>query len=103
MSTNGNSATAGDSVTNGHSVTNGDPTTNGAKAPNWEPLLQQPAYTPIRKMRVVCVGAGLSGLMVAHKVQHEFKMENEVDLAIYDRNPEIGGTWYENTYPGASS
>lgn len=68
-----------------------------------EPLLAQPAFTPTRKMRVVCIGAGMSGLMVAWKVQHGFKLEDEVDLAIYERNPEIGGTWYENTYPGASS
>ena len=64
--------------------------------------LAQPAFTPTRKIRVVCVGAGFAGLMVAHKVQHELKLENEIDLAIYERNPEIGGTWYENTYPGAS-
>ncbi|ROV88967.1 hypothetical protein VMCG_10149 [Cytospora schulzeri] len=71
--------------------------------PGREPLLSQPAFTPTRKMRVVCIGAGISGLMVAWKVQHGFKLEDELDLAIYDRNPEIGGTWYENTYPGASS
>lgn len=67
-----------------------------------EPLLEQPAFTPTRKMRVVCVGAGFSGLLVAHKVQHELKLENEVDLCIYEKNPDIGGTWFENTYPGAA-
>ena len=65
-------------------------------------LLEQPAFTRTRKMRVVCVGAGFSGLLVAHKVQHELKLEEEVDLAIYERNPDIGGTWFENTYPGAA-
>lgn len=74
--------------------------TNGhAAAPKW---LAQPAYTPTRKMRVVCIGAGFSGLMVAYKVQHELKLEDEIELAIYERNPDIGGTWYENTYPGAA-
>ena len=73
--------------------------TNGPAAPMW---LAQPAYTPTRKMRVVCIGAGFAGLMVAHKVQHELKLEDEMELAIYERNPEIGGTWYENTYPGAA-
>ena len=65
-------------------------------------LLEQPAFTRTRKMRVVCVGAGFSGLLVAHKVQHELKLEDEVDLTIYERNPDIGGTWFENTYPGAA-
>lgn len=72
---------------------------NGQDSPKW---FSQPAFVPTRKMRVVCVGAGFAGLMVAHKVQHELKLEDEIDLAIYERNPEIGGTWYENTYPGAS-
>ena len=67
-----------------------------------DPLLEQPAFTRTRKMRVVCVGAGFSGLLVAHKVQHELKLEDEVDLTIYERNPDIGGTWFENTYPGAA-
>jgi cation diffusion facilitator CzcD-associated flavoprotein CzcO len=82
---------------------NGEAITNGYVAPNWEPLLSQPAFTPTRKLRVVCIGAGMSGLMMAYKVQHGMKLEDEIDLQIYDRNPEIGGTWYENTYPGASS
>lgn len=68
-----------------------------------EPLQTQPAFTPTRKMRVVAIGAGMSGMMVAWKVQHGFKLEDEIDLVVYERNPEIGGTWYENTYPGASS
>jgi cation diffusion facilitator CzcD-associated flavoprotein CzcO len=87
-------------IDGGHDV-NGH--TNGTKPANWEPLLDQPAYTPTRRLRVVCIGAGMSGLMLAYKVQHEFKLEDEIDLVIYDRNPELGGTWYENTYPGASS
>ncbi|CAG1978388.1 unnamed protein product [Fusarium graminearum] len=67
-----------------------------------DPLLEQPAFTRTRKMRVVCIGAGFGGLLVAHKVQHELKLEDEVDLTIYEKNADIGGTWYENTYPGAA-
>ncbi|KAJ4167399.1 hypothetical protein NW754_011214 [Fusarium falciforme] len=57
-----------------------------------EPLLKKPAFTPTRKMRVVCIGAGFGGLMIADKVQHELKLEDEIDLTIYDRNADIGGT-----------
>ncbi|KUJ07909.1 FAD/NAD(P)-binding domain-containing protein [Mollisia scopiformis] len=64
-------------------------------------ILEQPILTR-RKLRLVCVGAGFSGLTLAHKIQHEFKLEEEIDLTIYEKNPEIGGTWYENTYPGAA-
>lgn len=71
-------------------------------APNREPLLGQPCYTPTRKMRVACIGAGFGGLMVAYKIQHELKLEGEIDLVIYDRNSDVGGTWIEHTYPGAA-
>jgi cation diffusion facilitator CzcD-associated flavoprotein CzcO len=67
-----------------------------------EPLLKQPAFTPTRKMRIVCIGAGFGSLMIAHKVQHDLKLEDEIDLCIYDRNADIGGTWFENMYPGAA-
>lgn len=70
-------------------------------ASNWEPLLEQSAFAPTRKMRVVGVGAGFAGLILAHKVQHELQLENEIDLVIYERNADVGGTWFENTYPGA--
>lgn len=35
---------------------------------NWTAVMEAPLYTP-RKMRVVTIGAGFSGLMVAHKVK----------------------------------
>lgn len=68
---------------------------------NWVPLKEEPILTR-RKLRVVCVGAGFSGLTLAYKIQHELKLEDAIDLQIYDKNPDVGGTWYENTYPGAA-
>ncbi|KAL4984189.1 hypothetical protein BDW68DRAFT_167552 [Aspergillus falconensis] len=56
------------------------------------------AFTP-RRLRVVCVGAGFSGLIMAYKVKHERRLEY-VDFTVYEKNPEVGGTWYENVYPG---
>jgi cation diffusion facilitator CzcD-associated flavoprotein CzcO len=29
-------------------------------------------------------------------------MEDYVDHVIYEKNPEVGGTWYENQYPGVA-
>lgn len=46
-----------------------------------------------RHLRVVMVGAGASGLNMARHM--ELHMEN-YELMIYDKNPEVGGTWYEN-------
>lgn len=70
--------------------------------PNYVPLGKQPGYTPLRKLRLVAIGAGFGGLSLAHKIQHDMKLEDEIDLVIYDRNAGIGGTWLENTYPGAA-
>jgi hypothetical protein len=52
-----------------------------------------------RRLRVVCIGAGFSGLIMAHKLKYEQPLDF-VDLAIYEKNSEVGGTWLENVYPG---
>src|SRR5437660_4026908 len=49
-------------------------------------------------MRVVVVGAGMSGLCVAHRLRRA----GVDDLTIYEKAREVGGTWRENTYPGLS-
>lgn len=56
------------------------------------------AFKP-RRLRIVCVGAGFSGLILAYKLKYEQPLDF-VDFTIYEKNSEIGGTWYENFYPG---
>lgn len=63
--------------------------------------MEQPLYTP-RRLRVVCIGAGYAGLMLAYKWKHQPGMSDIVDLAIYEKNPDVGGTWFENRYPGVA-
>ncbi|TDC85727.1 NAD(P)/FAD-dependent oxidoreductase [Actinomadura sp. 7K507] len=50
---------------------------------------------PERDFRVAVIGAGLSGLVAAHRLK-----QAGVDVVVFDKNPDVGGTWYENTYPG---
>lgn len=52
-----------------------------------------------RPTRIICVGAGASGLNLAHRVDQY--MQN-TELVIYEKNPEVGGTWFENRYPGCA-
>ena len=71
-------------------------------------------YKPIR---VIVIGAGLGGIFAGIRYAGVFpsftvcllimvmatprfpqKIPN-VELAIYDKNPSIGGTWYNNRYP----
>lgn len=65
---------------------NGDP----------EPSLRDPIYSE-RQMRIICIGAGASGLIFAYKLQRSFE---NCSFTIYEKNKEISGTWYENKYPG---
>ena len=58
--------------------------------------LAGPVHTE-RHIRIICVGAGASGLLMAYKLQKHF---NNFSLQIYEKNPEVAGTWFENKYPG---
>lgn len=53
----------------------------------------------VRKLRVLSIGAGVTGIMNAYYIQKE--LEN-VEHVIYDKNADIGGTWLENRYPGCA-
>ncbi len=65
------------------------------------PFINQYAFTP-RKLNVVTIGAGFSGLLIAHKFQHRYpEMEEYVQHTIYEGHSELGGTWLVNTYPSA--
>jgi len=64
------------------------------------PLNTEYAYKP-RKLRVVTIGAGFSGLLMAHKIQHRFpELQEFVDHTIYEARSDVGGTWLINNYPG---
>ena len=70
------------------------------QSPYSVPLFKQYAYTP-RKLRVITIGAGFSGLIMAHKFQHRFpELQEYVQHTIFEARKDIGGTWLVNTYPG---
>lgn len=49
-----------------------------------------------KPLRVIVVGAGASGISFAKFAKD--RLEN-VDVTIYDKNEDVGGTWIENVYP----
>lgn len=64
------------------------------------PMHDQLAFTR-RKIRVITVGAGFSGLIMAHKFQHRFPdLQDSIEHKILEARGDIGGTWLVNTYPG---
>ena len=50
-----------------------------------------------RKIRIIVIGAGASALNFAHDIDQSTL---DIELVLYDKNPEVGGTWFENRYPG---
>jgi 4-hydroxyacetophenone monooxygenase len=55
----------------------------------------RPPAEVLAGFRAVVIGAGLSGLCMAIKLR-----EAGIPFTIIEKNPTVGGTWYENTYPG---
>ena len=53
-----------------------------------------------RPLKIICAGAGFSGLALAREV--ETKRLQNVSLTVYEKNASVGGTWYENRYPGCA-
>ena len=47
-------------------------------------------------LEVLIVGAGMSGILAAIKLA-----ERGIKFKIYEKNIDLGGTWYENQYPGS--
>ena len=53
---------------------------------------------PLEKRRafhVIIIGAGMSGILAAHHLK-----EAGISFTIIEKNGSVGGTWFENTYPG---
>ena len=44
---------------------------------------------------VVIIGAGMSGIVAAHRL-----LQAGFSVHVYEKNPDAGGTWFENGYPG---
>ncbi|KAM0326086.1 hypothetical protein ACHAQA_006679 [Verticillium albo-atrum] len=63
--------------------------------PNFK-IDEQPLHTR-RPLRLIIIGAGACGLLAAYKATRQLK---NVTFVVYEKNNDVGGTWYENRYPG---
>ena len=55
--------------------------------------LPEKAIDDYRSVKVICVGAGFSGVCTAIRFPQRIK---NLDLTIYEKNAGLGGTWFEN-------
>jgi 4-hydroxyacetophenone monooxygenase len=59
-------------------------------------LDQRDAFKDPKGFHVVVIGAGVAGLCAAIRLQGA-----GIPYTVIEKNAEVGGTWYENRYPGA--
>jgi 4-hydroxyacetophenone monooxygenase len=57
---------------------------------------EPPSPDQLSKFSVIVIGAGLTGLNAAVQLRHA-----GIPFTVLEKNVAVGGTWYENRYPGA--
>lgn len=57
-------------------------------------LLEQWHSQPMR-LRIIHIGAGATGLCCAYKMERQL---SNYELVCYEKNPEVGGTWYDSEF-----
>jgi 4-hydroxyacetophenone monooxygenase len=60
------------------------------------PELQMPAIDVPDGYKVIVIGVGIAGIAAANQLE-----DMGIDYTILEKQPEAGGNWYQNTYPGA--
>lgn len=71
-----------------------EPTMEGSKQPSNDQCIEN-----FRPYKVIVIGAGFSGINCGIRIPERLR---NVDLTIYEKNEGIGGTWWENRYPGCA-
>ncbi|ROT37421.1 phenylacetone monooxygenase [Sodiomyces alkalinus F11] len=61
-------------------------------------IQEVPFGTP-RYLRIITIGAGASGLNMIRTLRNTLPTSS-FEHVVYEKNAEVGGTWFENRYPG---
>ncbi|KAJ5752204.1 hypothetical protein N7520_009121 [Penicillium odoratum] len=62
-------------------------------------FVEERSIDEARPLRIVIIGAGISGILAC--IRFLQRVPN-LEICIYEKNPDIGGTWFENRYPGCA-
>ncbi|HKI75412.1 MAG TPA: NAD(P)-binding protein, partial [Pseudomonadales bacterium] len=63
--------------------------------PYGQPLLEQVPADKRASFHVAVIGSGMSGILAAIRLKAA-----GIPFTVIEKNANVGGTWYENTYPG---
>ncbi|UNI18436.1 hypothetical protein JDV02_004705 [Purpureocillium takamizusanense] len=91
--TNGAEASPKSKVVSGNAeILNDSPDTQRSNVAVIDRFIDEP-----RQLRVAVIGGGLSGIVAG--ILLPIKVPG-IDLTIFEKNTDLGGTWLENVYPG---
>ncbi len=74
-----------------------DPPTPPSLADTGDYAVREEPLGSAKHIRIVGIGAGASGINMIRTLRQN--LEN-YDHIIYEKNGDVGGTWFENRYPG---
>jgi 4-hydroxyacetophenone monooxygenase len=63
--------------------------------PYAQPKIEVVPVNDRARYKVLVIGAGMSGLLSAKRLK-----DAGIPFEVVEKNADVGGTWYENTYPG---
>jgi hypothetical protein len=55
-----------------------------------------------RPIKVLIIGFGAAAINLVHVLGKTSEPGSNISVQCYEKNPEVGGTWYENRYPGCA-
>lgn len=58
-------------------------------------MIAERAIDAVRPLKLIYIGAGVSGILAAIRFRQAVP---SLDLVIYEKNADVGGTWFENRY-----
>lgn len=57
---------------------------------------------PGKSFRIIMIGCGAAGIDFIHHAKIAFKSDPGIEFVCYEKNHDVGGTWWENRYPGCA-
>jgi len=63
-------------------------------------MINEPPPSKLR-FKILVIGAGAAGIDFLHHAPRELSGLG-VEFSCYDKNADVGGTWFENRYPGCA-
>lgn len=78
-------------------INSGDP--NGTPTTDNEWIVEERSIDECRPLRIVIIGAGISGIVSSIRIAQRIP---NTEICVYEKNEDIGGTWFENRYPGCA-